>query len=67
MYSKPAFFNFSFKVLNINFLTSKEKHADDILDEDIALEDDAVSLSKHTEEDDDSIDLNEGILNENEN
>ncbi|XP_012945468.1 poly [ADP-ribose] polymerase tankyrase [Aplysia californica] len=49
------------QVLNINFATSREKNPDDLLDEEVEpAEDDAVSLSKHTEENEDSVDLNDG-------
>ena len=47
--------------MEINFLPKKEKNPDDLLDEEVKPEeDDAVSLSKHTEENEDSVDFNEG-------
>lgn len=47
-------------MFTIDFEVPKEKNPDDLLDEEVAqevLEDDAVSLSKHTEENEDSVDL----------
>lgn len=49
-----------FKVITINFEVPKEKNPDDLLDEEVKeqiLEDDAVSMSKHSEENENSIDL----------
>ncbi|KAI8784708.1 poly [ADP-ribose] polymerase tankyrase [Biomphalaria glabrata] len=48
------------QVITINFQAPKEKNPDDLLDEEVAdeiQEDDAVSLSKHTEENEDSVAL----------
>ncbi|CAL1535690.1 unnamed protein product [Lymnaea stagnalis] len=52
------------QVIAINFDVPKEKNPDDLLDEEVADEageDDAVSMSKHTEENEDSVDLNEDV------
>ncbi|KAH9523062.1 hypothetical protein Btru_065649 [Bulinus truncatus] len=50
------------QVIAINFQQPKEKNPDDILDEEVAdeiQEEDVVSLSKHTEENEDSVELDE--------
>ncbi|BFZ11859.1 hypothetical protein BsWGS_14898 [Bradybaena similaris] len=55
------------QVFTIDFEVPKEKNPDDLLDEEVAqevLEDDAVSLSKHTEENEDSVDLGDESENE---
>ena len=51
-------FHFPLQVFGINFEQPKEKNPDDLADEEAGedlAEDDAISLSKHTEENEDSV------------